>query len=161
MGLTAGIVGLPNVGKSTLFNAITKSKILAANYPFATIEPNVGIVEVKDEEKFFKVIKASFMQKRKTAFIIAGVILVLGILSMVIRGFNLDIDFAGGSELSITIGKTVNEEEIKRKSRVFNEFSVAVDRMIAGEYLDTELEGKQISKEILQYIHYYNKGSER
>ena len=49
MGLTAGIVGLPNVGKSTLFNAITKKNILAANYPFATIEPNVGIVTVKDE----------------------------------------------------------------------------------------------------------------
>ena len=49
MGLTAGIVGLPNVGKSTLFNAITKKSILAANYPFATIEPNVGVVTVPDE----------------------------------------------------------------------------------------------------------------
>ena len=45
--LKAGIVGLPNVGKSTLFNAITKQDILAANYPFATIDPNVGVVNVQ------------------------------------------------------------------------------------------------------------------
>ena len=48
MGLKCGIVGLPNVGKSTLFNALTKAGIAAENYPFCTIDPNVGIVEVPD-----------------------------------------------------------------------------------------------------------------
>ena len=53
MSLKAGIVGLPNVGKSTLFNAITKKNILAANYPFATIDPNIGVVTVPDSRLDF------------------------------------------------------------------------------------------------------------
>lgn len=62
MGLTAGIVGLPNVGKSTLFNAITKNNILIANYPFATIDPNVGVVCVPD--KRLKVLNEMYNPKR-------------------------------------------------------------------------------------------------
>ena len=49
MGLNCGIVGLPNVGKSTIFSALTSAPAEAANYPFCTIEPNVGIVNVPDE----------------------------------------------------------------------------------------------------------------
>lgn len=62
MGLTAGIVGLPNVGKSTLFNAITKKNILVANYPFATIDPNVGVVIVPD--KRMTVLEEMYMPER-------------------------------------------------------------------------------------------------
>ncbi len=62
MSLKAGIIGLPNVGKSTLFNAITKKNILAANYPFATIDPNVGVVTVPD--KRLEVLEKMYIPER-------------------------------------------------------------------------------------------------
>ena len=77
MGLKCGIVGLPNVGKSTIFNALTKAGIAAENYPFCTIEPNVGIVEVPDErlEKLAAIDKPARIVPATVEFVdIAGLV---------------------------------------------------------------------------------------
>ena len=77
MSLKCGIVGLPNVGKSTLFNALTKSGIAAENYPFCTIEPNVGIVEVPDKRmaQLAEIVKPQRMQPAIVEFVdIAGLV---------------------------------------------------------------------------------------
>lgn len=77
MALQCGIVGLPNVGKSTLFNALTKAGIAAENYPFCTIEPNVGIVEVPDDRlnKLAEVVKPERILPATVEFVdIAGLV---------------------------------------------------------------------------------------
>ena len=83
MGIRCGIVGLPNVGKSTLFNALTNSEVDASNYPFCTIDPNIGNVTVPDERLSVladivpteKIVPA-FVEFVDIAGLVAGVLLV-------------------------------------------------------------------------------------
>src|SRR5471032_669990 len=77
MGISIGIVGLPNVGKSTLFNALSSAKAEAANYPFCTIEPNVGVVSVPDArlEPLAKIAKTTKLVPAAIEFVdIAGLV---------------------------------------------------------------------------------------
>ena len=77
MALQCGIVGLPNVGKSTLFNALTRAGIAAENYPFCTIEPNVGVVEVPDPrlQKLAEIVKPERILSATVEFVdIAGLV---------------------------------------------------------------------------------------
>ena len=92
MALTAGIVGLPNVGKSTLFNAITKAGALAANYPFATIEPNVGMVEVPDERLW---VLSSMYNPKKTIPAVCEFTDIAGLVKGASKGEGLGNQFLG------------------------------------------------------------------
>ena len=90
MNLSIGIVGLPNVGKSTLFNGLTKKSVLAANYPFATIDPSVGVVPVPDQRLG---LLSAFSKSQKTVPAIVEFVDIAGLVKGAATGEGLGNQF--------------------------------------------------------------------
>jgi len=104
MSLSVGIVGLPNVGKSTLFKALTKKAVLIANYPFATIDPSVGVVEVPDE-RLFKL--SEFSHSKKTVTAIVEFVDIAGLVKGASEGEGLGNKFLANIRETDAIGEVV------------------------------------------------------
>src|SRR3954467_5701882 len=132
MSLRCGIVGLPNVGKSTLFNAITKAGIAAENYPFCTIEPNIGIVEVPDRR--LDVI-AEIAQPQKVVPAVVEFVDIAGLVAGASKGEGL------GNKFLANIRETDAIAHVVRCFEDPNVIHVAgkVDPISDNETINTEL----------------------
>ena len=132
MSLKCGIVGLPNVGKSTLFNAITSSKIAAENFPFCTIDPNHGIVELPDE-RLVKISNISNSEKTIPATV--EFVDIAGLVQGASKGEGLGNKFLGHIRETQTLIHVVRCFESKEITHV-NE---KVDPISDVEIIETEL----------------------
>ena len=132
MSLKCGIVGLPNVGKSTLFNALTNAQIQAENYPFCTIEPNQGIVEVPDNrlEKLVKIVNPEKVIPASVEFVD-----IAGLVKGASKGEGLGNTFLSHIRETQTIIQVVRCFEDKNITHVNDK----VDPLADVEIIETEL----------------------
>ncbi|MDA0260475.1 MAG: redox-regulated ATPase YchF [Actinobacteria bacterium] len=136
MSLSIGIVGLPNVGKSTLFNALTKNNVLAANYPFATIEPNVGMVGVPDA-RLPKL--AEIFSSEKILPAVVSFVDIAGIVKGASEGAGL------GNKFLANIRET---DAICQVIRVFNDENVMREGERAAAFVDPASDIEVINTEL-------------
>jgi GTP-binding protein YchF len=170
VALTIAIVGLPNVGKSTLFNALTKSTVLAANYPFATIEPNVGVVSLPDERlaKLAEVFGSERLLPAAVSFVdIAGIvkgasegeglgnkflanIREADAIAQVVRGFaDPDVVHVDGKVNPASDMETINTELILADLQTLEKAIPRIEKEVKGKksepiVLETALEAQKI-----------------
>jgi ribosome-binding ATPase len=136
VSLSIGIVGLPNVGKSTLFNALTKNNVLAANYPFATIEPNIGVVGVPDERL---AVLADIFHSEKILPATVSFVDIAGIVKGASEGAGL------GNKFLANIRET---DAICQVIRVFTDANVMREGERTAEFVDPAADIEVINTEL-------------